>query len=240
MLVLKTIVAMVVLLLFFFSQGAIVVITGIEGIQSAVIRGAVIWSLVVITLVFYLIRYKNFAKLRFNKMESGVQKRLLYFMPLLLIAFLPFAAGLDLGEGGASIFANLFLTLGIGMAEEIFFRGIICNMWISHGVLKAMLISAILFGLCHFLNIAGGAELGATVLQICFAFVYGMVFALIFIVGNSLIPCVLLHALHDFCAFISAEGSLELNIFLGLVQFAVLTAYFIYLLKGFVRQDEMQ
>ena len=49
--VLKTAGAMLVLLLFFFAQGAIVVITGIEGIPSALIRGAVIWGLVIITLV---------------------------------------------------------------------------------------------------------------------------------------------------------------------------------------------
>jgi len=42
--VLKTARAMLVLLLFFFAQGAIVVITGIEGIPSALIRGAVIWG----------------------------------------------------------------------------------------------------------------------------------------------------------------------------------------------------
>ena len=47
--ILKTAIAMLVLLLFFFAQGAIVVITGIDGIPSALIRGAVIWELVIIT-----------------------------------------------------------------------------------------------------------------------------------------------------------------------------------------------
>ena len=49
--ILKTAIAMLVLLLFFFAQGAIVVITGIDGIPSALIRGAVIWGLVIITLM---------------------------------------------------------------------------------------------------------------------------------------------------------------------------------------------
>ena len=40
--ILKTAMATLLLLLFFFAQGAIVVITGIEGIPSALIRGAVI------------------------------------------------------------------------------------------------------------------------------------------------------------------------------------------------------
>ena len=45
----------------------------------------------------------------------------------------------------------------------------------------SMLLSSVLFGMSHILNVAGGAGLLATILQICFAIVYGMVFTLIFI-----------------------------------------------------------
>ena len=229
--VLKTAGAMLVLLLFFFAQGAIVVITGIEGVPSALIRGAVIWGLVIITLAYYIIRFKGISKLGFHGAEKGAAKRMLYFVPLLLIAFSPFAAGINLNGGAAFILANFFLTLGIGMAEEIFFRGIICGLWLKHGTIKAMIISSVLFGFSHLLNIAGGAEVGETVLQICFALVYGMVFALIFAESGSLLPCVLLHALHDFCSFISGEASAQFEIFLGAVQFIVLLVYFLYLFR---------
>ena len=50
---LKTTVALMLLLLFFFVQGAIVVITKIKGVQSAIVRGTGIWSLVVITLAYF-------------------------------------------------------------------------------------------------------------------------------------------------------------------------------------------
>ena len=236
--ILKTAIAMLVLLLFFFAQGAIVVITGIDGIPSALIRGAVIWGLVIITLAYYIIRFKGISKLGFHGAEKGAAKRMLYFVPLLLIAFSPFAAGINLNGGAAFILANLFLTLGIGMAEEIFFRGIICGLWLKHGTIKAMIISSVLFGLSHILNIAGGAELFETILQICFALVYGMILALIFAEGRSLLPCVLLHALHDFCSFISGDGSAQFEIILGAVQFIVLLAYFIYLLRMASRKSE--
>ena len=74
--VLKTAGAMLVLLLFFFAQGAIVVITGIEGIPSALIRGAVIWGLVIITLANSIIRYKGISKLGFRSAEKGAAKRM--------------------------------------------------------------------------------------------------------------------------------------------------------------------
>lgn len=156
--VLKTALATFVLLLFFFTQGAIVVIMGIDGVPSALIRGAVIWGLVAITLAYSIIRYKGISKLGFRSAEKGAAKRMLYFSPLLLIALFHFAAGIDWKVGAAFLFANLFLTLGIGMAEEIFFRGIICGLWLKHGTVKAMMISSILFGLSHILNIAGAAR----------------------------------------------------------------------------------
>ena len=74
--VLKTARAMLVLLLFFFAQGAIVVITGIEGIPSALIRGAVIRGLVIITLANSIIRYKGISKLGFRSAEKGAAKRI--------------------------------------------------------------------------------------------------------------------------------------------------------------------
>lgn len=236
--ILKTAMATLVLLLFFFAQGAIVAITGIEGVPSALIRSAVIWGLVALTLAYSIIRYKGISKLGFRGMEKGAAKRVLYFVPLLIISFSPFTAGMNFDGGVALILANLFLTLGIGMAEEIFFRGIICGLWLGRGIVKAMMIFSLLFGLGHILNIAGGAGLGETVLQICFALVYGMVFALIFAESGSLLPCVLLHALHDFCAFISGEASTQFEIILGAVQFIVLLVYFLYLFRITARERE--
>lgn len=129
--ILKTAMATLLLLLFFFAQGAIVVITGIEGVPSALIRGTVIWGLVIITLAYSIIRYKGISKLGFRSAEKGAAKRMLYFSPLLLIALSPFTAGINFNGGAALILANMFLTLGIGIAEEIFFLGIICGLWLG-------------------------------------------------------------------------------------------------------------
>ena len=106
--ILKTALATILLLLFFFAQGAIVVITGIEGAPSALIRGAVIWGLVIITVVYYIIRFKEVSKLGFHGAEKGAAKKMQYFVPLLLIAFSPFAAGINLNGGAAFILAYFF------------------------------------------------------------------------------------------------------------------------------------
>ena len=116
----------------------------------------------------------------------------------------------------------------------------ICGLWLKHGTIKAMIISSVLFGLSHILNIAGGAELFETILQIFFALVYGMILALIFAEGRGLLPCVLLHALHDFCSFISGDSYAQYEIILGAVQFIVLLVYFIYLLRMTAHKSERE
>lgn len=221
--IIKTIIATGILLLVFFVQGAAVVVNGLEGIESAVVRGFVLWSLVLITIAFC--KYRRLSFPGFHRTNRISVRQLYYFIPLIVIALTPFCCGIDVDSGMGIIFANFFLTLGIGFCEEIYFRGIICNLWLKKGEKTAIMVSSILFAVCHLMNLAGGADIIETILQICFAFVYGVVFAFIFIVCHSIWPCIILHALHDFCSFISAEGNALENIVLGSVQFIILLCY---------------
>jgi len=186
---------------------------------------------VLITLGFFFARFKSVSILGFRKIRPGSAKLALYYAPLLIISLLYFVTGFNLGEGPHFAHATLFLTLAIGMAEEIYFRGIICGMWKENGTSKAMLISAGLFALCHALNFIGGTDSAITVLQIGFAFVYGMVFALLYMNGKSLVPCILLHTLHDLCCYMSQGGTIRFDALLAIVQFVMLIAYFVYLVR---------
>ena len=229
--VLRTVTALLILLVFFFAQGAAAVVFQLEGSVSALVRGGIILLLVICTLLYFAVRHKSIAVLGFCRPKEGSLKKLLFCVPLIVVALSHFAAGPASGLSIGLFAADLFLTLSIGMVEEIYFRGIICNVWLEKGPYKAMVISSILFGISHLMNIAGGAGVLATLLQICFAFIYGLVFALIFIRSGSLIPCILLHALHDMCSFISADGTVTVNVVLGAVQTLILVMYLIYLMK---------
>ena len=228
---LKTILAMGVLLLVFFLQGAVVAIGDLDGIASAVVRGAIIWGLALITTVFYLMRHKRLDFLGFAKPRRGAFKRLYYFVPPIAVALAGLSFGVDADIGFGMLFANLFLTLGIGFCEELYFRGIICGLWMGSGARVAVAVSSALFALCHLMNIAGGAGAVETVLQVCFALVYGVVFALIFISSRSIWPCVALHAFHDFCSFVGADGAASANAAVGAVQFAILLCYIFVLVR---------
>ena len=229
--VLRTVTALLILLVFFFAQGAAAVVFQLEGSVSALVRGGIILLLVICTLLYFAVRHKSIAVLGFCRLKEDSLKKLLFCVPLIVVALSHFVVGPASGLSIGLFAADLFLTLSIGMAEEIYFRGIICNVWLEKGPYKAMVISAVLFGISHLMNIAGGAGVLATLLQICFAFIYGLVFALIFIRSGSLIPCILLHAFHDMCSFISADGTVTVNVVLGAVQTLILVMYLVYLMK---------
>ena len=227
----KTIVATLILLFFFFIQGATVVIFKIEGTTSVRIRGILLWDLAICTLVFLRINGNTSRDFGFRKPVPGSSQDLLYYLPLLVVAFSHFVCGFRQDIGIDYFAANLFLTLGIGMAEELYFRSIICGMWLTRGKISAVIISSVMFGLCHLLNIARGAGFVSTLLQVCFAFVYGVILAEIFIMARSLIPCILLHAFHDLCVYMSGELSAKANIALGAVQILILIGYSLYLIR---------
>ena len=229
--VLKTVIAFLIVLVVFFVQGAVVVVGQLQGLASIMIRGCVLWGAAILTLLFFFVKNKGLSEIGLRKMIPGTAKKVVFFVPILVVAFSHLICGIDRNEGVKTVLANLFFTLAIGMIEELYFRGIICGMWLRKSVGKAVIISSVLFGVAHILNVVGGANLLSTIFQIMFAFTYGLVFAVIFYVGGSIVPCLLLHALHDFCSFISADGSLTLNIALGFLQFLVLLIYFIFLIR---------
>ncbi|MBQ4262262.1 MAG: CPBP family intramembrane metalloprotease [Ruminococcus sp.] len=226
-----TVIAMVVLLLFFFTQGAIVMMTNMEGLKSILVRATVIWLLVIATIVFYLKRNRDLSILGFCKPMAKSSKRVFFYIPLIVIAISHFMCGIDTNKGASFIFANLIFTLAIGFAEEIYFRGIICRIWIDESVKKAVVVSSTLFAICHLMNVMGGAGITETILQICFAFLYGIVISFVFIIGKSIWSCIAVHTLHDFCSFISIDGSSQMNVILGVIQFVILLCYAIYLSK---------
>ena len=50
--IIKTVIATMVLLIAFFVQGAVVIMWGIFGVNSALLRGDIIWTLVIYECLF--------------------------------------------------------------------------------------------------------------------------------------------------------------------------------------------
>jgi uncharacterized protein len=88
--------------------------------------------------------------------------------------------------------------LFVGIAEEGLFRGLILNMLLPKGIWKAVLLSSLLFGSMHILNVFAGFPLTSELIQVFSALGFGMFLAAVRLRTNSLRPGIIMHALWDF------------------------------------------
>ncbi len=99
----------------------------------------------------------------------------------------------------------LFLVdaLLIGLFEEMAFRGVLLPVLLEkrrgskRQIFFTTVVSSAVFGLVHLVNLAEGAGIGGTVLQVGYSFLIGGMCAIVFLKTGNLIYCVLLHGIYD-------------------------------------------
>lgn len=119
---------------------------------------------------------------------------------------------ISLHEQMHHIAGYLLLTIMIGIAEEISFRGVLLSSFIhnwrgKHPLLGSILISSLFFGITHAVN-AFSQPLSNTIVQIVVAFSLGVILALMYLVSGNLIMPIIIHALIDFTS-ISLSNTTE-------------------------------
>lgn len=230
--VLKSVMWAVIILLFYTLAGVLTSILKPDDTNTMLIRGICVWGSVLLA-VLYIWRSKySFSGVGFRKMEPGVFKKFMYFLPAIVME----AIGLVVGFKKISVgfvAAVFFFTLAVGFAEEIYFRGIILKVLDGMGIKTAVVLSSIIFGVTHLGNIAGGANIFETLLQVVFAFIIGIVFAEMFIISKSLIPVIIWHFLHDFTSFLQVAPEVNtVLILLTALQTVILIIYAIFMWRN--------
>ena len=226
-----TIAVCFVILLFYTVGGAMISIWKIEGANANLVRGVCVWLSVAALLIFMEIKGKKPAEMGIVKPKAEGLKKVYYAIPMMIVAFLGLLGGLSPEADAAYILSTLFLTIAVGFSEELYFRSVVLDIWQFKGVKTAVIVSSVVFGVCHLTNVLGGAGIAVTLLQIAFAFLYGIAQALIFTKAKSLVPCIFVHFLHDFVAFNTSDATSLLNIVVAVVQVVILLVYVIMLNK---------
>lgn len=135
------------------------------------------------------------------------------------------------------VISTAVLALLIGFAEEGLFRGILLRILMPGGALRAALLSSLLFGFIHLVNLNSGFDPTYVVFQMAAAFALALMYAALRIRTGMIWFVILLHAWQDF-ASILARGEIivtqtyppeMLTAALGLG--AVYAIYALYLLR---------
>lgn len=229
----------ILMIIFPIMAGVITQVNGVEDIETIYLIQAICFVLAAIVGALIYRKYKPNYKISLNFPFDKV----LYFIPIIFMEFIVLIPEY-INEGfylhnNMRLFGIIFIfTLAVGFSEEFFFRGIILNILKNDGVTYSIIVSSVVFGLLHGANLLGGANLIYTILQILYAFLFGLVAASIVMLSGSLTPVIIWHFLHDFLAFSMGDRiygvDIELSpsmIGLSLVQLLIMLLYTIYLNK---------
>lgn len=127
---------------------------------------------------------------------SGNLKRYLFFIPVWVLATGNLWGGVQVMYSGFAQVCAVISMLLIGYIEEVIFRGFLFKgMLPKDGIKKAVIISAVTFGIGHIVNLLAGQANLATVMQVFFAIAWGFIFTAVFCKSKSLVPCILTHGI---------------------------------------------
>lgn len=145
----------------------------------------------------------------FRRLASGSMKKVWLVIPLLLLEIVPLVLfAPKFPQSGLFYTVLALFTLLVGLNEELYFRGLVFHFLRQKGPKAAVIGSAIIFGILHAVNALSGTNPWAVLLQVVFAFLVGLVLALIVSVTKSLWIGILWHTVHNFISF-STESSLD-------------------------------
>ena len=108
------------------------------------------------------------------------------------------------------LFVLLIHMLSVGMVEELSFRGIIQNLFIDFfgkkrkGIIKSIVLSALLFALIHLINFNKG--LWGEIAQFSYALFIGLSFGVVLFITKRIYPLIIIHGLIDFASGIDRMG----------------------------------
>ncbi|MFD1270683.1 CPBP family intramembrane glutamic endopeptidase [Paenibacillus motobuensis] len=138
----------------------------------------------------------------FRRPASGSMRSVWLCVPLLLVEAIPLAIyGPVFTRPGAEYLALALFTVVVGFNEELYFRGLSFSFLLGKGRKQAVIGSSLIFGVLHAANALSGTQPVEVLLQIAFAFLAGLVFALLVSITRSLWIGIVWHVVHNFISF---------------------------------------
>ena len=163
-------------------------------------------------------------------------KKYIYFIPLLLIISVNLWNGVNINNSTSEIVFHFLNMINVGFIEEIIFRGFLFKMMVKDNVKRAIIVSAITFGIGHIVNLLNGADLIPTLMQVCYAISIGYLFVIIFYKSKSLIPCIITHCLFNSLSIFNIENGISLYVS-STFLIVVPLIYAIYINKNIKEQN---
>ena len=197
-----------IILLFPVASGVIATVFHFEKIATIILQGSFMLLSLVVPAIFLLLKKCSFEDIGFGKIAKEGLRNVLYFIPTILI-FVPCAIkGFEV-ESTMYFFAVLYLYLFVGIAEEVYFRGIIpYYLGKAFDIKWVIIISSLIFGLGHSVTVLTDGDILMMVLTVVNALIFGFMAIEMYFLCGSIVPGMIIHFLFDFeTKFILMNGN---------------------------------
>ncbi len=181
-----------------------------------------------VVMLLFLRKEKLFIEYGLCKSQLSA-KKLLYFIPLVLLCLLNVITGLKIEPTVPVIILEVLSMLFVGFLEEIIFRGFLFKAMAKDNLKSAVIVSSLTFGIGHIVNLLSGAEIVSTLCQIVGAVGFGFMCVMIFIKSKSLLPCIITHSVFNMLSIFTAETDMFTDIIISAVMFVITDVYAIFL-----------
>lgn len=215
-------------------------------------------SSLVVTLLFLLVsrvffhqKYKyKLSDWRTNKTES-----LIVLIPLLITVLLNIVTStsiekifqeLPIGQLILGLVISLISAAIVGFTEETLVRGALLNSLMKifssskYRILLSSIISSVLFGALHLLNILNGQAVAETLYQVLYAAAIGFCFSMIVFITKSLAIPIIVHTIIDWSDyFFNMSGSpiLQNEWYIPVILTVLYVGTGVFLYKSMMRKE---
>lgn len=210
-------------------SGIVISVAGLEGTTATIIQTVAFTIIFILGCVISKWLFGNLREVGLKEFKTDNLKSYLWFLPIVIIELIPLFYGFKNGLNARVILISLLFTTSVGFAEELYFRGLIARVLKQKGLLMMILVSSLLFSTGHIFNLLSGASVTATILQIIFAFVFGIVAIQLSISTGSIIIPIIWHIVHNFISINTVENTISQGLTAGVIQVIIMALYVAYL-----------
>ena len=200
------------------------------GLGTEKIITAPLCVLMTVFLLFWIKRNHLLSKYGLARIKVD-HKKYLYYLPLLVLISTNLWGGFALRLSPVETVLYVVSMIGVGILEEVIFRGLLFKALCKDNLKTAVVISSVTFGIGHIVNLLNGADFLPTLLQIIYATAAGFLFTILFHRSGTLLPCIIAHSAINSLSAFGAERSQALDLIAAAVLTVLSLLYALWILK---------
>ena len=184
-------------------------------------------------MLYWLHKYHLLQAFQLNKPKQSA-RNMLFYLPLVFISTSNLWLGVNSKAAALDLGIHILLMLNVGFLEELIFRGFLFEALRKKSLPMAITVSSLTFGLGHILNLFNGSgmSLGAVMLQMFLAVLFGFLYVTVYLSSGSLIPCILSHqCINILSVFANVQAPARSHLAVNLTEIAVILLYLFFLVR---------